>query len=132
MCAVDIGIRHDDDLMITQLRDIEILVDARSERRDDGRELIVADDLVESRLFDVQHFAPQRENRLNRAVTSALGTAACGITLDDVKLGVFGIFIGAVGKLAGQGVAAERRFASRLFSRLSASGYARRQRRHRP
>ena len=64
MRAVDIGIGHDDDLVIAELQRVEVLADARAERRDDGLELVVAVDLVGARLLDIQHLAPQGEDRL--------------------------------------------------------------------
>ena len=58
MAAVDIGIGHDDDLVIPELVEVEFVADAGAERRDDGLELVVAVDLVGPGLFHVQHLAP--------------------------------------------------------------------------
>ena len=58
MRAVDVGIRHDDDLSIAQLGNIEFLADAAAKRRDNRHQLLVAVHLVEPRLFHVQHLAP--------------------------------------------------------------------------
>ncbi len=60
MRAVDIGICHDDDLMVTELGDVEILSDAGAQARDDRLQFVVADHLIEARLFDIEHLAPER------------------------------------------------------------------------
>lgn len=59
VAAVDIGIGHDDDLVIAELIDVKLIAQSGAERRDDGRELVVAVDLVGAGLFDVEHLAPQ-------------------------------------------------------------------------
>ena len=53
MGTVHIGIGHNDDLVVAELRDIEILVDSRSEGRDHGFDLRVSVNTVESRLLHV-------------------------------------------------------------------------------
>ena len=53
MGAIHIGIGHDDDLVVAELRDIEILVDSRSKRRYHGFDLRVSVNTVKSRLFHV-------------------------------------------------------------------------------
>ena len=56
--AVDIGIGHQDDLVIAQLRDIEVLdADAGSQGRDHGPDFLVAEHLVVARFLDVQDLA---------------------------------------------------------------------------
>ena len=59
MRAVNVGIRHDDNLAVAQLFKAEISADIGAERRDDGLELIVAVDLVNARFFDIEHFFPK-------------------------------------------------------------------------
>ena len=53
MGTVHIGISHDDDLVIAELRDIEILMNSGTERRDHGFDLRISVDPVESRLLHV-------------------------------------------------------------------------------
>ena len=105
--AVDIGIRHDDDLVVTELIDVEILAKAGAERDDDGLELIVAVNFVGSHLFDVQHLAPQRQDRLEARVAPLRGAAACRVALYDVELGELGVIFVAVAQLVGHRRAAE-------------------------
>ena len=65
MRAVDVGIGHDDDLVVAQLRDVELGADAGAEALDDGLELVVADDLVDAGLLDVEHLAPEGKDGLD-------------------------------------------------------------------
>ena len=58
MCAVDIGIRHDDDLVVAEFFEVELVPDARAEGDDHRIELVVAVNLVRAGFFDVQHLAP--------------------------------------------------------------------------
>src|SRR5437773_10337301 len=50
----------------------------------------------------VEYLAPQREDRLEAAVTTLLGRAARGIAFDEIQLGELGIGDAAVGQLAGE------------------------------
>ena len=51
-------------------------------------------------------------------VAALLGRTACRVTLDDIKLCIGGIAIGAIGQFAGQPAAGERGFANR-FARFT-------------
>ena len=118
MAAVDIGIGHEDDLAVAQLCEIEIVAEARAEGGDHRGEFVVAVDAVETRLFDVQHLAPERQDRLMTAVAALLGGAACGITLDDVDFSVGRVLFDAVRQLARQGSGIQCGLAARHFARL--------------
>ena len=117
--AVDVGIGHQDDLAVAQLFEVEVVAEARAKRGDHRGELFVTVDLVETRLFDVQHLAPQRQDGLIPAVTAFLGRAARRIALDDVDFGQRRVALLTVGQLAGQGSAVERRLAAGHFTRFA-------------
>ena len=102
MGAVDIGIGHDDDLVVAELADIKVVVDASSEGRDHSLDLFVGIDPVLAGLLHVEDLAAQGQDGLSRAAPGGLGAAACGIALDQEDLAVFGILVGAVRQLAGQ------------------------------
>ena len=101
MRAVDIGIGHDDDFVVTEFFEIKLVSNARAKRCNDRLKLIISVDLIGSRLFDVQHLAPEGKNCLEPRVTSLRGRAACGVTLDDVNFGERGICIVAVAEFIG-------------------------------
>src|SRR6266404_593091 len=100
--AVDVGVRHDDDLVVAQLLDVELLVaDAGAERGDQRADLLAAQHLVEAGALDVEDLAAQRQHGLEFAVATLLGGAAGGVALDDEQLGFGWIALLAVGQLAG-------------------------------
>ena len=113
MRAVHVGVGHQDDLAVTQLRNIEIVfADAGAERRNHGADFFVAQHLVVTRLLDVQDFSLERQDRLEAAVAALLGGAAGALSLDQVHFAAVGLALGAVGELAGQSAAVERAFAA--------------------
>jgi hypothetical protein len=61
---VDIGVGHQDDLVIAQLRDVEVVVDARAERGDERLHLGVLQHPVDACLLDVDDLATDGQDRL--------------------------------------------------------------------
>ncbi len=57
MGSVDVGIGHDDDLVVTPLADVEFFADARAEGRNHGADFFIGQDLVQTGLFDVDDLA---------------------------------------------------------------------------
>ena len=105
--AVHVGVGHDDDLVVAGPLEVEgesssVLADAGADRRDQGADLLVVQDLVDLRLLAVDQLSPQGEDGLVAAVPALLGRASGGIALDDVELGQGRIALGAVGELARQ------------------------------
>ncbi len=101
--SVDIGVGHYEDPAVAQFRDVELVfADPASHRRDDGPDFLMAEHLVESRLFDVQDLAPQRENRLELAVASLFGRATCRVALDQEDLAQRGVALLAIGEFSGK------------------------------
>ena len=77
MRAVDVGVRHDDDLVIAQLVGVEfVMADAGAERGDQRADLLRAQHLVEAHALDIEDLAAQRQHRLEFAVAALLGGAA--------------------------------------------------------
>ncbi len=82
--AVDVGVGHDDDLVVAHLVGVEVVAaDAGAQRRDQGADLLGAQHLVEAGALDVQDLAAQRQHGLVLAVAGLLGRAAGGVALDD-------------------------------------------------
>ena len=96
VAAVDVGVGHDDDLAVADLRGIKIVFgDAGAERRDDGADFLVAQHLVVAGLFDVQNFTLQAGGWPGTAVAALLGGAAGGFALDQEQLAALGIRSGS-------------------------------------
>ena len=121
MRTVNIGIRHDDNLVVTQFGNIKIFVYSRAERGDHRLDLGVGINTVEPCLFHIQDLASKRKDGLCSPVSGCLGRTACRISLNDVDLTVFGIFVGTVRQLSGQGHAVQSRFTSGQVSRFTGS-----------
>ena len=125
MAAVDIGVGHDDDLVVARLVDVEILgPDAGAQGGDQGADLGRGQHLVEARPLDIKDLAAQRQDRLKGAVAPLLGRAAGRIALDDEQFGRGRVALLAIGQLAGQGGDVERALAPRQLAGL-ARGLAR-------
>ncbi|EAQ28787.1 hypothetical protein NAP1_14348 [Erythrobacter sp. NAP1] len=116
--AVDVSVGHDHDLVIAQLFEVEFVANAGAHRLDQRADLAAGDDPVETRAFDVEDLASQREDRLVLAVTPTLGRAACAIALDQEQFGLGRIAFAAIGKLAGERGDAHRALAAHLASAL--------------
>src|SRR5215831_14855882 len=119
MGAVDVGVRHDDDLVIARLLELELVLDAAADRGDDRANLLVRQHLVDARLLDVDDLAAERQDRLEFATTALLRGTTGGIALDEIELAQRRITELAVGKLARQVADIERRLAAREVARLS-------------
>ena len=128
--AVDVGVGHQHDLVVPQLRDVEFVVDARAERGDDRLDFGVLQHTVDARLLDVDDLSAQRQDRLVHRVAAGLGRAACGVALHDVDLGLARIVGPAVGELARQATEVGGALAAHQFAGLT-GGDAGLRRRHR-
>ena len=72
----------------------------------------MAKHLVVARLFDVEDFTFEREDRLELAIATLLGRAAGRFTLDEVELAQLRFALRAVGELARKATAVERALAT--------------------
>src|SRR5690348_17539580 len=85
MRTIDVGICHDNDRMVTQLRGVVIFFHARAESRDHEAYFLGGKHFVEARFFHVEDFTLERKDRLIAPVAALLGRAAGGIALEDRK-----------------------------------------------
>ena len=101
--AVHVGVGHQDHAAVAELGQVEVLLaDARADGLDDLEDFLVAEDLVQAGLFDVQNLAADRQNGLRFRVAVALGRAGRRIALHDEQLGRVHVAAGAIDQLAGQ------------------------------
>ena len=119
MCSVNIGIGHDDDLVISEFCDVKIIMDPGSEGCDHGLDLCVGIDLVQTCLLHIEDLSSQRKDSLGRTVPCRLCGTAGGISLNDVDLAVCRIFVRTVGKFSGKGHSFQSGFSSCQIPRLS-------------
>ena len=102
MRTVDVGICHDDNLAITCLVQIEVIADTTAECSNHIADFFTAQHLIKTCLFNIKDFTAQRQNSLEITVTALLGTATCGITFDQINLGILNVTALAVSQLAGK------------------------------
>ena len=121
MCAVNIGIGHDDDAMVAGCIAVVIFADVRANCRNEARNGVARKRTVQASAFDVQNLTAQGQNRLVFAVARLLGRTACGIALDDEDFRQRGIFARAVGKLTRHAERIEHTLAARHFAGLAGS-----------
>ena len=117
---VDIGVGHDDDLVVAHLEGVElVLADPGAETLDEGPDLLRGQHPVEARLLDVEDLAPQRQDRLESPIAALFGRTAGRIALDDEDLGELRVALRTVGELARQGRGLEGAFAPGELARLA-------------
>ena len=118
--AVDVGVGHDDDLVVAELSRSRspapmpvpsAVISVADLRR--------GEHLVEPRLLDVQDLAAQRQDRLEPAVAALLGRAAGRVPFDDEDLGEGRVLLLAVGELARKRPGVERALAPHELARLA-------------
>ena len=124
MGAVDVGVGHDDDLVVAQLVDVEafaifVAADAGAECGDQRADFGRRQHLVEAGALDVEDFSAQGQHGLVLAVARLLGGAAGRVALDDEDFGLRGIAVLAFGQLAGKAGHIERALAAREVARLA-------------
>ena len=94
MRAVDVGVGHDDDAVVAQLRNVEAAVrifhagilNAGTERHDQRANVVAAENLVDARLLNVEQLAAQWEDCLESSIASLLCGTTGRLTLHDVEL----------------------------------------------
>ena len=97
--TIDVGIGHDDNLVVTQLVDIGLAIalainaEAYTNGLDDVHDRLSLEDTVPLNLLDVQNLTTQRQDSLEVTVTALLGRATSGVTLDEEYLTNLGVFL---------------------------------------
>ncbi len=84
VAAVDISIRHQDDLSVAHLGRIEVVLgDARTQRGDHGADFFVRQHFVVAGLLDVENLSLQRQDSLEAAIAALFRGPACGLTFNE-------------------------------------------------
>ena len=114
MRTIDIGIRHDDHFVVTDLGEVErfrILFGSEgdSQRREDVTHLFGLEHLMLHRFLDVEDLTAERQDSLVYTVTSGLSGTACRVSLDEEELALSRVFGYTVRQFTGQTTAGERR-----------------------
>ena len=113
--AVDVGVGHDDDLVVAQVLLAIGGTSAAAQRLDQVGKLLVACELVLRRRGDIEDLAAKRQDGLGFTVPRLLGRTAGRVALDDEEFGAIFLRGGTVGELAGQPKLADGRLARDVF-----------------
>jgi hypothetical protein len=70
MCTIDIGIRHDDDAVITSLREIKCITNTTANRCNEVFDLFVQKYLINTSLLGIEDFTSKWEDSLDITVTT--------------------------------------------------------------
>src|SRR5690606_19931608 len=101
VAPVHVSVGHDDDLVVTQPRRIELFRPNPSPQRGNYcGDLVVTEHFVETSLLDVQNLPFDGQDRLEAPISTLLRGSACRVTLNNKELGKGGILLLTVGQLA--------------------------------
>ena len=92
VAAVDVGVGHEDDLVVAELVEVELVADAGADRLDQRLDLLVLEHPVEAGALDVEDLPADREDGLRARIARLLGAAAGAVALDDEELALAGSF----------------------------------------
>ena len=87
MCAVDIGVGHDDHAVVAQIVRIAILAHPATQRQCKVCDFQIGADFFIGGGRYVQDFTADRQDRLRLAVTRLFGAAARAVAFDDEQFG---------------------------------------------
>ena len=108
MGTIHVSVSHEYDLVVSQPFGIKLLMNTRTQCINDGLNLAILEDLLHSRLLDIEDLPAQGQDGLNLGVTPLLGRAASGVTLDDKDLTVFRVIRLAIREFAWKGSTSEQ------------------------
>jgi len=126
MAAIDVGVGHDDDLMVAQLVEVEFLgvlfgANGHPQGGIDVFDLLVFEDFVLHGLFDVEDFPAEGKDGLRAAVTALFGGAPSGIALHNEDFAFHRIPFGAVAQFSGKAATGQGVFALHHLAGLTGS-----------
>jgi hypothetical protein len=70
MRTIDIGIRHDDDTVITSFCEIKCITDTTANSRDEVFDLFVQEYLINTSLFSIEDFTSKWEDSLDITIST--------------------------------------------------------------
>ena len=123
--AIDVGVGHDDNLIVAQFLDVCLAVafainaEAYADRLDDVHHRLGFEDAVPLHFLHIQNLTTQRKDGLEVAVAALLGRATCGVTLDEEDLALLRVLVRAVGELTGQSTTTHRVLALHALTSLA-------------
>jgi len=126
VAAIDIGVAHDDDLVIPQLLDIQyartiFLFNAYAEGGKHVLDFFIVVDPMLHRFLHVEDFSTQWQYGLKITISSLLGCAAGTISLHQVDLTLLWITGRAIGQFTRQSTTCKNIFSLNQFTSFTGS-----------
>src|SRR5579884_2744507 len=87
MAPVDVGVAQQDDLVVTDLGDVELVAYAGADGSDQGLDLVVLEHPVQPGPLDVEDLPPDGEDGLGLRVSRLDRRSSGRVTLDYEQLG---------------------------------------------
>ena len=106
--TIDVGVGHDDNLIVAQLVDVGLLIvfafnaETHANALYDVHYRLGLEHLMPLHLLYIQYLSFQRKYGLRVAVAPLLGRTTCRVALHEEYFRRFGVFVRAVGQLTGQ------------------------------
>ena len=100
--AVNVCVGHQNQAVIAQFSGIKFIADSGAHGRNQGFNLIVAQHLVQPRLFRIDNLAFQGQDCLELPVPALLAAAAGAVAFHDKEFPLRRVLIAAVSQLTGQ------------------------------
>ena len=125
MRAIDVGIGHDDDLIVAQFLDVSfaiaLAIDTKTYANglDDVHHRFGFEHAMPLYLLHIQYLSTQRKDSLEMAVAALLGRTTCRVTLDEEDFALLRILIRTVGQLSRQATTRHRVLALHAFASLT-------------
>jgi hypothetical protein len=105
MGAIDIGIGHDDDAVVTKSMNVILLFpNARAQGRDENSDLFIGQHLIEPSLFHIEDLPFDGKDGLKGTVSALFGRTPCRIPFDDEDLTQLRISLLTISQFSREGV----------------------------
>jgi hypothetical protein len=96
MSSIDIGICHDDDTTISELRIVKCLTDRSPDRDDEVLDLRIREYFIDASLLGIEDLSFEWEDRLKLSIPTGFRRSSRRVSLDDIELTFTRILRGAV------------------------------------
>ena len=115
--AVDIGIGHDNQLVVAGLANVKVLTEAGAHGREQRPDFFVGQNAFHAGLFNVQNLPPNWQDGLRQTTPTTLSGTAGGVPFDDEQFGDFWVLAGVIRQLPRQAGNFQSALAPRHFTR---------------
>ena len=110
MGTIDVGIRHDDNLVVSPFRNVLFHSDTRPNRLNHAADFFIGENFIFARLVGVDDFTTKWQDRLIFPQASTFGASTGRITFHQVQLAFLHVLADTISQFPGQAAAGKRSF----------------------